>query len=333
MVPDATAYIPLIGSISRWHGDVDAIERAFILRAALDEFVFSAIRENQRKKKNKSQNTSADDMLDPELIVTDELSEDDWEDLKVIQDIPSPFKVWSLQLQGLSSQKIRPNGFGADVIPAMDELLSYLEEAKHNCSDESVYSYHIISSIHIAWSVLNKYYSLVDNQPALYVAVALHLDMKLKYFCAECSEHQDCIDSARSHCTMMWDTEYRHLAGLCDVSPSQSTTIGALPMPPPPEPSIPQWRRKGARLTMGIADINQMQLFQSTPEAEDVTDLIHYWPKRLNSPPWSQLACMALNIHSIPAMSSEVERVFSSSKLLISDCCNCLGDAVISAVE
>jgi len=32
-------------------------------------------------------------------------------------------------------------------------------------------------------------------------------------------------------------------------------------------------------------------------------------------------------------MSSKVERVFSSSKLLISDCRNCLGDAVISAVE
>jgi hypothetical protein len=30
MVSDATAYIPLAGSITRWHGDVDAIEHAFI---------------------------------------------------------------------------------------------------------------------------------------------------------------------------------------------------------------------------------------------------------------------------------------------------------------
>jgi len=42
---------------------------------------------------------------------------------------------------------------------------------------------------------------------------------------------------------------------------------------------------------------------------------------------------MALSIHSIPAMSAEAERVFSSSKLLISDRRNHLGDDVICAVE
>jgi hypothetical protein len=38
-------------------------------------------------------------------------------------------------------------------------------------------------------------------------------------------------------------------------------------------------------------------------------------------------------MHSIPAMSSEVERVFSNSKIVISDCRNKLGDSVIPAVE
>jgi len=104
-------------------------------------------------------------------------------------------------------------------------------------------------------------------------------------------------------------------------------------MPPPPKPSIPQWRQKRARLAMEIADIDEMQQFQSTPEAEDVPDLKHYWAKRLNSPHWSRQASMALTIHSFLAMSSEVERVSSSSKLLMSDHCNCLLDAVISAVE
>jgi len=42
---------------------------------------------------------------------------------------------------------------------------------------------------------------------------------------------------------------------------------------------------------------------------------------------------MALTIHSVPAMSAEVERGFSSSKMLISDRQNCLGDDVICAVE
>jgi hypothetical protein len=42
---------------------------------------------------------------------------------------------------------------------------------------------------------------------------------------------------------------------------------------------------------------------------------------------------MALSLHSIPGISAENERVFSSSKLLISDHRNRLGDDVNSAVE
>jgi hypothetical protein len=42
---------------------------------------------------------------------------------------------------------------------------------------------------------------------------------------------------------------------------------------------------------------------------------------------------MALSIHYTPALSAEVERVLSSSKLLISDRRNHLGDDVIFAVE
>jgi len=182
-------------------------------------------------------------MLDSELIVMEELSDDDWEDMDVIHDILSLFKVWSLQRPGFSSPKNRPNGFFADVLPVMVELLSHSDEAMHNYSDESGYSNHIISSIHIAWLVHNKYYNLEDNPPAWYAAES---DMELKYFCDEWSEHQDWIESARSQCTTMWNTKYCHLPGLCDVSPSQSTTIGAIPMPPPPEPAIPQWRRKQA---------------------------------------------------------------------------------------
>jgi len=129
IVPDTTTYIPLIGSITRWHGDGDAIENAFNLWALWDEFVFTAIWEDQHKMKNNSQNTSADNMLDPELIVTDILSQDDWEDWKVNLNIPSPFKVWSRQLEGFSSQQNRPNIFVADVIPAIVVLQSHLGEA------------------------------------------------------------------------------------------------------------------------------------------------------------------------------------------------------------
>jgi len=40
---------------------------------------------------------------------------------------------------------------------------------------------------------------------------------------------------------------------------------------------------------------------------------------------------MGVELMSIPAMSDEPERLFSSAKLLISDLRNCLGDDIIEA--
>ena len=42
---------------------------------------------------------------------------------------------------------------------------------------------------------------------------------------------------------------------------------------------------------------------------------------------------MAPSIHCIPAMSADVERVFSSLNQLMSDRRNCLGDDIICTVE
>jgi hypothetical protein len=79
---------------------------------------------------------------------------------------------------------------------------------------------------------------------------------------------------------------------------------------------------------------DQFQRFQSnSDEEEDTPDLIQFWREHLDTPHWAQLARMALSMHSIPAMSAEVERVFSSSRILISDRRNRLGDTVIAAVE
>jgi hypothetical protein len=72
---------------------------------------------------------------------------------------------------------------------------------------------------------------------------------------------------------------------------------------------------------------------QDSPAEDEIPDLIAFWQARLNTPRWSQIARMAHSLHSIPAMSAEVETVFSSSKLLISDRLHRLGDDVICAAE
>jgi len=65
----------------------------------------------------------------------------------------------------------------------------------------------------------------------------------------------------------------------------------------------------------------------------EIKDVIGYWSARRLEPRWEDLAQMALEYLSIPAMSAEPERVFSGAKTTISDRRCSLGDEAINALE
>ena len=73
---------------------------------------------------------------------------------------------------------------------------------------------------------------------------------------------------------------------------------------------VSRWKQK-KRARLNTTDGDQFDRFQVTEEEEEVPDILRYWADRLSNPRWSQLAHMALEIHSIQAMSAEVERLFS----------------------
>ena len=165
--------LPMVGNVTRWSSDVDSIERAFILKEAIDDFVSSAIREERQKRTGRGGNTNMEhryeegsqetgtdrgllDAENPEFISTDELTLDDWEDLKLILRILEPFRCWTLLLQGIGTERAQANGYIARVLPAIDELLSHLEDCKKQYSDPNRHSIHLTSSINRAWAILDK---------------------------------------------------------------------------------------------------------------------------------------------------------------------------------
>jgi len=79
LLPEATVFLPLVGNGTCWHGDVDALERAFLLQEPLQNFMFTAIREVQQKKSNGGRSKAQDaiDEKDPEMVTNDELTLDD----------------------------------------------------------------------------------------------------------------------------------------------------------------------------------------------------------------------------------------------------------------
>jgi len=158
--------IPLIGNITRWSSDADALERAFELRDILDGFVGSAVTEERHAKTRRMSYVlpgasgieyQENDQDNPDLVTGDELTRDDWDDLKTIFQILKPFRRLTLQLQGTGTQRNHANGYLARVLPAMDDLLAHLEDAKQAYSDSSIYSSHLLTSINHAWAILDRY--------------------------------------------------------------------------------------------------------------------------------------------------------------------------------
>lgn len=87
-------------------------------------------------------------------------------------------------------------GHGAlwDILPAMDGLLDHVETCQTLYTASSP---HLVAYIQLAWTKLNKYYSLTEFNPVLYAAVALHPAIKFDYFTIAWAEHPDWIESAQ----------------------------------------------------------------------------------------------------------------------------------------
>jgi len=152
--------------------------------------------------------------------------------------------------------------------------------------------------------------------------VALDPDMKLKYFEVEWTDHSDWIQMAKSKSKDLWESEYRshpsfprsttfalHTSGEGQQH-SSNEAASATSTSTATDATLSRWKtKKRARLTH--EDMDQWDRFQIAEEVDEVEDLLGYWSTRLKNPRWSQLSHMALEIHSIAAMSAQVERVFS----------------------
>ena len=147
----------------------------------------------------------------------------------------------------------------------------------------------------------------------LYAAIALDPDTKLKYFEIEWKERPDWVLLAKTKSKELWASEYRSSpyinATQVDASaPTGSSAASELNLLL--DDTLSRWnQRKRLRLSMG--DIDQFERFQAAEEEEEVPDILAYWAARFTNPRWSQLAHMALEIHSIAAMLAEVEQAFS----------------------
>jgi hypothetical protein len=102
-----------------------------------------------------------------------------------------------------------------DVINGFEFLLGKLEKYKEMAKDFSDPEQFKIG-INMAWEKLEKYYTILDETPIYYAAVALHPAYRWGWFEQSWSRHPDWIRTAKRMVQQVWEERYRDLEVISD---------------------------------------------------------------------------------------------------------------------
>ena len=325
--------IPIQDNDTRWNSWFLMIRRALNLRDAIDLFI------KRHVEKNKSS-----------LSKLDELSNGDWDTIIRIKEILQPFYMLTKRTEG----QARTGSYGAlwETLPTMEYLLGTLERRAVEYGAElmswkqltvkiapQIFKQmditladhkHILQSIKHGWSKLESYYRKLDESPVYAASILLHPEHKSQFLKRHWKGRPDWIAQAEEAVKTLWLTTYKDIA-------KPSISLHILPSAKQRDPSdFDQF--------LHPPDYNDDQQGEEEDEFEqymkiksviikpgELIDICGWW--KAHESQWPSLARMAFDMIAIPAMSSECERLFSSTKLLLSDRRARMKEDIIEASE
>lgn len=167
----------------------------------------------------------------------------------------------------------------------------------------------LCTNLNLGWSKLNKYYSLTDLSAAYVASVVLHPRYTWRYIKKYWSHKKLWIRQAEQRVLRLW-AEY-------------STFV--VEQQPEPVPS----RNSGSRLDHSLFDLTDDE-DDEPPQEEDEYSLwvkqsqdkniyrpLEFWMTEKARRQFPKLSRLALDVFTIPAMSDDPERTFSSCSLMI----------------
>jgi hypothetical protein len=215
-----------------------------------------------------------------------------------------------------------------DVLEAFEFLLGKLEDAKSHIESHPEPE-HFSVNINLGWKKLDKYYNTLRDSPAYYAAAALHPSLRWDYFDEVWGQqHPGWVDEAKDIVQRLWETEYRDLQ-ITVTSPEgpvvkrRKTTLS----------SFDRYRNRYRQSQPSAAQADEYIRWQASVSGsdKDVADPVEYWIlKRFEYP---RLSRMALDVMTVPAMSSECERLFSATGLMVTPLRNRLDAGTIGLIQ
>jgi hypothetical protein len=320
----------LIDGGIRWNSVYKMIKRALELREAIDLLLLYW------------EPPSSDDYD----IREDKLTKQDWVDLQHFFEVLRPFKQLTQRMEGNALQAGLEGSHGAlwETLESLDVLFRHLQEAgRFADANPNLVSEYYATGIDAARIKLEQYYGLTDATPAYRCATALHPANKWSYFETEWSHEPSWITEAKRVVT---DTFAKYEAAAESVLETiedlsqLDDEINEDELDPLQKARLRRKRQQAAeaanprtrkRVRRNVTSELDKFMERTNPKDSDVEDPLQWWIDHQHDYPI--LAGMAFDFFTIPAMSSECERIFSQAKRVITDERNRLSLNTVAAIE
>ncbi|KAH7464988.1 hypothetical protein FOMA001_g17110 [Fusarium oxysporum f. sp. matthiolae] len=353
----------VVDNATRWLSQFSMIERALVLRPFYNSFVQRASNEWEKANLTRAGHIKKGSKLPFFLKEENRMTADDWHVLGTLYDILLDFQLVVRGLegdgQGKHRRKVEENeidpplsGTSWDLIHAYEFLLETLESAKRAVANFPD-GHHLAVNINLGWLKLNEYYEHLNDSPLIYGAAVLHPAYRWALF--------DDLWGRRRRKTVMdyqsegdgpgslGEREYRDLEvddpeielpanKRLKTSRNKFTawrtkkrglTAGGISVTESPIQSPAQ----SPRSSVGGLDLDEYEQWQRDIEDADasVTDPYEYWHiRRLKYP---RLSRMALDLLTVPPMSAECERLFSTTGRMVTKSRNRLDASTIGLCQ
>ena len=231
---------------------------------------------------------------DEEELKDDQLSALDWKILQAIRDFLQLFYDATKATEGRDATL-------EYLLPSMEFLAQQFEKALIQYADNTF----MLASLDAGYSKFIKYFNKAERHPAYIAAVVLNPRVKWIIF-----SKWDIVDrlQAKEALFELWKTDYRSNTGL----PEPISTLQ-----PESGNSFHRWLDETVALEDQTRDEMERYLANEAPISIGGISAREWWLSAPQKAQFPLLSRMAVDLLSIPAMSSEAERVFSATKKTI----------------
>jgi hypothetical protein len=322
----------VVDNATRWNSLYLMIERAIKLRDRIDRFCI-----DHAESMHGSSNKKAQSMDEQEsLLKHDSLTADDWAVLTEIVAFLEKFYALTKRAEGskLSSDR----GVLSDYMTTINVLLKHAREYRdeinfraenHDLTSPGIRQ--LRACIVNCWTKLDEYFAMVNDTPAHYAAIVTNPQMKWKYFERQWKDAhlwkdatlpESWLPGGKRALNSLWE-EYKNLPV---AGPSAGSKRARTPDEFELETDMTQWDEE---------EMDELETWLSMKvfKLDDGDTLPAYWLRQSKQPATQRISQMGLDMASIPAMSSDCERVFSQCKLMITGQRNRLKPDIIEATQ